>query len=907
MGKHQNTLTVSKKIEVETQSYNNGMILLPCNQHIHLTNIIMLFQPLRESNKYTKFILLIIAHFLIPGTLLAQITQKEKTGTTVMPASTNYHKGKFYKFLWGEHYRKDWHQPVSFPNGSLDTLVGGLVPYQTGGGRQSKSLRLRDKDEHEYVLRSIDKSFGKALPEIALGTFLETIANDQVTIAHPYAAMVVAPLAEAAKIYHTNPALYFIPKQAALKQFNDTSGNTLYLFEQRPDENWSTAPNFGNSEKIVSTEKMLEKILKDNDNSVDQKAFVKARLFDMWIGDWGRHEDQWRWATFKDGKKTNYVPIPRDRDNAFTKFDGKLLQMAIKSAHAKHLQTFDYDISNVEKFNFPARNLDRHLLNELNLKDWQDAATELRANLTDAVIDNAVKQIPPEVYPLSGPEIAGKLKSRRDKLNEYANTYFLFINYEVEITGTEDDELFQVKRISSTETQINIFKINNDGDVKEKPYYSRTFNNLETKEVRIYGINGKDQYQISGDVSKSIKLRLIGGPGKDKYVDESKIKKNGRRTIIYDDYDNEIKKSGETQLHLSKDNAVHDYKYDYFKPNKNSYKPILFYTNDDRIYVGYSYLFEKQQWRKYPYGMQHYVDVKYSIAQKAVSSTYTGAFAQLIGSWDLKLFANYDAIRWTNFFGLGNETDKTTNDRDFNRVRSRQFLGKIGIQRVINNKHRINIDPFFQSYDVVNDTSRFLAKTGSLQSNQTYHTQNFGGGEIQYIFQTLNDSILPTKGFSFLAAAVYSHNLKKAGKDLGKYASQAEVFIPLSRKFSLAVKAGGTTLTGTPEFYQYNIVGTTETLRGHQRDRFYGNSTAYNQNELRWITPVRSHLFNGKFGLFGLYDVGRAWLKDETSDMWHTSYGGGFILSPFNRLSVSVSYAISEEDKNLHVRLLKPL
>jgi hypothetical protein len=28
----------------------------------------------------------------------------------------------------------------------------------------------------------------------------------------------------------------------------------------------------------------------------DEDEYIKARLFDMLIGDWDRHYDQWRWA-----------------------------------------------------------------------------------------------------------------------------------------------------------------------------------------------------------------------------------------------------------------------------------------------------------------------------------------------------------------------------------------------------------------------------------------------------------------------------------------------------------------------------------------------------------------------------------------------------------------------------------
>lgn len=856
-----------------------------------------------------------IKQFILSLTLVAAgyicsaqyLLPQDSSAHILLPASNKYHKSKGYTFLWGKHYRKEWHTPVSFRKTMIDTLAGGLIPYQAGGGRQSKSLRLRDKNGREFVLRSIDKSFGNALPEIAKGTFIENFVNDQVTIAHPYAALIVAPLAEVAGIYHTNPEIYYVPRQKALNEYNESAGNTLYLFEQRPDEDWSTASNFGYSNNIISTEKMLEKILEHNDQSANQKAFVKARLFDMLIGDWGRHEDQWRWASIKEDKKTIYVPIPRDRDNAFSTFDGYLLQRVIKMARAKHLQTFDYTLQNVKTFNFPARNMDRHLMNEVTLTEWISIANELKKQLADNVIDDAVKQLPKEVYPISGPELAAKLKSRRELLDTYAKEYFLFLSHEVEITGTTDDELFEVKRFSDHETAVNIYKITNNGNTKDVPFYSRIFNNNETKEIRIYGIDGKDEFKVKGNVNKSIKLRLIGGPSKDKYEDLSAIRKNGRRTIIYDNHKNEIIQSGETRLHLSEDSAVHAYQYDYYKPNKISFKPGIFYSNEDRIFISYTYLYQKQQWRKSPFGLQHKIDVKYSLGQKAFSSTYASTFTSLLGKWDLNLFANYDLVRWTNFYGTGNETLLTTKDRNYNRVRSRQFVAKAGVQRVFHNRHKIIFNPYYQAYDIINDTDRYLAKTPSLLTPQTYKTHQFAGAEIFYVYQNINDSVLPTKGMAFISAANFTHNIKESNRNLGIFKAELNAYLPITKKINFYIKTGATTLTGKPEFYQLNTIGSTETLRGHQRDRFYGKSTLYNQNELRWISDVRSYFYNGKLGFFGLYDVGRVWLDAEKSNKWHSGYGAGILLSPFNKISVSASYAISAEDKNIHLRLVKVL
>jgi hypothetical protein len=135
--------------------------------------------------------------------------------------------------------------------------------------------------------------------------------------------------------------------------YNKKYGNQLYLLEERPDEGYEDAINFGKAKKIIGSERLYEHLYEDNDYSVDQRAFAKARLFDIVIGDWSRHADQWRWAAFKDGGKTIYKPIPRDRDQAYTRFDGLYPALATITV-ARHLESFDDKIDDVADFNKPA-------------------------------------------------------------------------------------------------------------------------------------------------------------------------------------------------------------------------------------------------------------------------------------------------------------------------------------------------------------------------------------------------------------------------------------------------------------------------------------------------------------------------------------------------------------------------
>jgi len=862
----------------------------------------------KSSNNYGNRALILFFTLLIYSYTKGQdITINPKNlpeGKTVI-AGKQYGTSGFHQWLWGKHYRREWVTPVNVLNLNLDTVHGGLTAYESGGGRQSKTLRLKNPQGKEYVLRSIDKTFGKALPEIYQNTFVEKVINDQVSIAHPYSAVTIPGIAKAAQIYHSDPVIVFIPEQKALGEFNKEFGNNLYLLEQRGDGDWKEASNFGNSSDIISTEKMFKKVFEDNDHRIDQLAFIRSRLFDIFIGDWGRHEDQWRWATFEQDAKKIYRPIPRDRDQSFTKFDGFLVSILKGATGAKHLQTFDHSIKNIGLYNFPARHLDRQAANETTRQQWITVAKELQQLITNEIIEASVKQMPPEVFPISGNKIIEKLKSRRDLLEKFAIDYYAILAKEVEIVGTKKKELFNIKRINENETAINVYDLNKEGDTKKTPFYSRTFLKSETREIRLYGLGNNDQFVIEGETSKGIQVRIIGDSSRDVYSD-SLMQKSGNKNIkIYDDHNNNFNTSQGTKLKLSESDSVHVYRYNGFDYGSKGLKKILFYSNEDRIHIGLGYQKEKQKWRKYPFASKQEVNVKYSLLENAFSTEYKGIFTEAIGKWNLALNANYDWIRWINYFGVGNETEREFTGKDFRdyyRMRTRQLLTSAGINRKIALYHTLSIAGFYQTYDIVQDKGRYVAEHPTNTNGSDYDYKNFGGGRVDYLFQNVNDIILPTKGVKFLSSVSYTQDIKESAKSFGRFASALTLYIPLTRSFVYYIKTGGATLTGTPEFYQLNAIGGGQTLRGYRRTRFYGKTIFYAQNELEWIRKVRGNLFNGRAGLLGLVDLGRVWYPGEKSDKLHISYGGGFILAPFNRISVAATYAVSKEDATVNFR-----
>jgi hypothetical protein len=812
--------------------------------------------------------------------------------TQTVIAGKQFDVDKVYQALWGRHYRAEWATPVTVPVINLDTTAGGLTPVRLGGGRQTKTLHLVNDKGKSYVLRSVVKDFSSELPDIYGGSFVESIARDQTSIAHPYAALTVPKMIKAAGIYHTNPKIVFVPYSNRLGVYNINFGNTLCLFEERPDGNQEDASNFGNSKNVVATDDLFENLSRDHKHQVDQLSFVRARLFDMFAGDWGRHEDQWRWATFEEEERTVYKPIPRDRDQLYTKFDGGMLAIALKAAGLGHLESFNHTITNVPEFNFPARHLDRKLTNKATRQQWLDIAKDLQQSLTDPIIEEAIRKLPPEVFPISGNEIIDKLKSRRNHLPEFAEKYYNYLASKIDITGTIEKDLFEVEHSDEGATSVKIFGFNKDG-VESKPYYYRTFFPKETDEIRLYGLDEADIFKLQGGNKNKITVRIIPGPGADS-INEVSVSKGKTNTYIYDTEGSGFQTSG--KVHISNDSLMNVYHYRIEQLGKHGFtmKP------GNRLGIGYR--IRKEKWGKRPFGVEHSLIGYYTITRNGLALEYRTILPQLIGRWNFEVGARAEFPFVVHFFGVGNNTVRTHDTNRFYRMSIHELNAGFAINRLIDSTHFIEVRPFYQTIKIKNEEDKFIGKESGIPPDQMAR-KYFAGAEAAYQFRKTNHLKAPTRGIHFFAGAGYTYNTKISGRSFARYASSLAFYFPVLHNFSLAVRAGGATINGKAEFYQLNRLGGNENLRGHLRERFYGKTIFYNNNELRWLLPIRSYFFNGTIGLLGFVDNGRVWHPGETSDKWHTGYGPGIVLAPFNKLWLNASYGISSDDTVFHLQV----
>ncbi|MGK7393213.1 MAG: BamA/TamA family outer membrane protein [Candidatus Cyclobacteriaceae bacterium M3_2C_046] len=835
-----------------------------------------------------------------------------KDSMVQVAASQLYEAGGFKEFMFGENYRDVWQLPLEVPVFDLS----GYEVVKRGGGQATRSLRLERENGKQFVLRSVDKNPEKALPEDLRETFAADLVQDQISASHPYGAFVLPMLADAAGIYHTKPQLVYLPDDPRLGPYRKNFANTLMLFEERPDDDhWKDARHFGNSKEIYSYSKMLEELSEDNDNEVDQAFVLRNRLFDLIIADWDRHDDQWRWASFKKkGEKgLLFRPIPRDRDQAFFVNEGLLPKIASRKWALPKLEGFNPEVRWVEGFNFNARYFDRSFLTKPNQEKWLEIAEDLQNRLTDQVIKNAIKQWPEEVFAKDGERVIQVLKARRDQLKKYALAYYRFLAEEVDILGSDKHERFEVTRINNEKTKVVVYKTKKEGDI-DKKIYERTFFTDETKEIRLYGLDGRDQFYVDGDVKKGIKVRIIGGDDEDIIQDRSQVAGPSRKTIVYDlkSDQNHISLGKETKNKLSDQPSVNE--YDRYQFQYNVAFPLVFatYNQDDGIYLGAGTLVNTHGFRKDPYATRHLLLAKYAFATNSFDSRYTGDFTDVFQQVDLQVNADLRIPNYvTNFFGLGNETMNLASSRseaeteiDFYRTRFQLIEVNALLNNNLEGNSRFLIGPAYQNFKLQREDQPHFTNEfnqNNLDSVSSFQNKHYGGLQISYQLDRRNNTTFPTRGMFFkLDSRFYKGLGTQTENDLAQLQAELAFYhsFSLPARLTFATRFGGGINFGEFEFFQANFLDGYTNLRGYRKTRFAGRSSFYNNTELRLLLfKFRSYIFPGAFGLIGFNDLGRVWIKQEDSDQWHHGYGGGIWLAPFERVVGSLMFGFSEEEE----------
>jgi hypothetical protein len=819
--------------------------------------------------------------------------------SVTQPISIQYRKGKLHQAFLGTNYRDTWAMPATFSSIDLTREKGGLKIKQRGGGMQTKSLRVENPNEKEFVLRSVNKYPENAIPAPLRQTIAKDIVQDQISASHPYAALAVARLAESVGIPHTQPKIIYLPDDPLLGVFREDFGDALYLFEERE------VAGPGASEKIefYSTDKMLKELYKDNDNAAKQKDVLKARLFDLWIADWDRHDDQWRWVAEKGKNGLEFSPMPRDRDQAFFVNEGFFPKLASRKWSNPKFQGFGYELKNVNGFMFNGRYFDRSFMSGLDRKDWEEEIDKLLPKLSEETITGAFRDWPKEVSEKDGPVIQAKLSARKAWLKEKALEYYDFLADGVDVVGTNKNEEFKIRHLPDGKVDVEVRKISKDGDLEQR-IYNRTFSPEETQEIRLYGLKGQDRFIWEGEGKSEILIRVIPGEGDKELLDSADL--SGKKHLVYVPIKKSSTYSGPNLKVIQAPNP--DYlSYDRmaFKYNKLMPLASVEFNQDDGIFLGAGLLWEKHGFKRKPYAAMHSLTGNYALKTGAFNLEYKGRSVDIWKSWDLVWLADVKAPDYVfNYFGSGNESNYNREEHSINFYRSRFSWYELstGLQTQLGDVGRFAIGPSYQVYrfDPDDNQNKFITSPESdVNQEEIDHAKFYAGVTALLEFDKRDNIRMPSRGFyfrqeiqHFQGISQYAKNYTSANAELRLYWS-----FKYPSKMVWANRVGGGKNFGSYEYFQGQILGGMNNLRGFRRYRYNGDAVFYNNLEFRLqLFKLQTPILPATVGMIGFYDTGRVWLKGEESGTWHNSLGGGLWIAPINQFVATFSVGFTKEE-----------
>lgn len=780
-----------------------------------------------------------------------------------------------HRYLFGENYRKEYAVPTKVPVIQISTIKGGLKPTQRGGGNQSHSLRLVDSRGKEWVLRSVEKFPEILLPEVFRKTFAGVAIKDNMSAQNPFSALVVPPIAEALNVPHTDPMIGWVVPDPQLGEFAAVFQNTLCLLEER-----EPAGDTDNSEK------MMRKLAEDNGYQANGRQLLRAKALDALLGDWDRHEDQWRWKPEKDADgNVKYLAIPRDRDQVFYLSEGLVPRIAQASWLLPMIQGYERNLPNINWFFWEGRYIYGKWFSSLDKQTWDAEIASFCAALTDDLFEQALKRLPEPAYSMRHDRLLAGLKERRAALPALMDRYYHFISRIVDIQGSDKNEFINITDAPGKALRVTAHKISKDGKIKDL-LYDRIFDPKVTEEIRLYLRNGEDSLLLNNN-SSGIRLKVIAAEGNKRLHAENAH----QRVKLY---------ARSEQVAFTGDHSAFKKRLDsdtsntHFVPTDLYTRRMLLlnagYNIDDRVLLGLSYKIIQPGFRKLPYGSTHTFSFLHSFATDGFRFNYRSELFNTLGKADLILKADAFAPENSqNFYGLGNETTFNRSGDFIRYYRARFSLYQAeAAARWRSGSATFSAGPAFQYYRYNRDDNkgRFINNIAELHSPDSAvigEDKTFIGAVFSYTQNNRNSDIMPSEGFfldtrlqMFKGLGSFSNSIAQLNANFSMYKA-----VDAKSRLVLTDRIGGGITLGKQAFYQSQFLGGQGNLLGYREFRFGGQHAAFNNFEMRYkLADFISYILPGEFGLLGFHDVGRVWRTGEHSQKWHQGYGGGIYFAP---------------------------
>jgi hypothetical protein len=801
-----------------------------------------------------------------PHSLFGQEGPTSPTATVVPGA--DYEAGGLFRSLFGEGYRDLWTTAINVPILNLSTLGGGAVPVRIGGGMTTKTLHLDGADGRRYVLRSVNKSPVEF--EDYAGGALGDLIQDQVSSFHPTGAPIVAHLLEAVDVLHPEPSFALVPDDPALGEFRDAFAGLLVLVEERPDDGPDGSAGFAGSRQIVQTDDLFDALEDDSRHHVDAEEFLRARLVDILVGDRDRSHNNHLWASFPASNgETVWRAVPRDRDQAFVRFDGFLKALARR--YQRRLVAFGDAYPNLFALTRNTWDLDRTLLVGIDRLRWEQVTREVQLTLSDDVISEAVRRMPSEHVAVIGEDMTAALMSRRDYLGEASEALYRIVFSKPDIQGTDDAEELRVTRDADGSVAVSLQPLA-DG---RTPTFQRSFSPQETSEIRIYMHGGDDRIVLEGGGAQDVLIHIMGGGGADTFMDDTSGPQSG--TVLHDGGQGTVfPATGTIEVRRSSPSRV----FSWFELDRDLDWGTLAipqltggFDEDRGLVLVPGIRQDRFGFSKLPFAQRMELQVGWSFGLNEPLIDYRHLVRDIVGGSDLRFRFRWSGMEIVNFYGLGNETT-SSQPHAFHRVTHSQVQSTLAASFGDGESRHFEIGPTITRTSTdTTGTSSYIDVTDPYGSGSFTHAGLRASLEVD----ARDYTGLPTAGYRIEGGASHFPGIfdVQDGAFGEAHLEVASYLSPPGGNPVLAVRASGKKVWGRYPFTEAAFLGGSRSVRSVRAQRFAGDAMALGSAELRLklgriVFPAPSDV-----GLFALADVGRVFLDGELPSGWHRAAGGG--------------------------------
>jgi outer membrane protein assembly factor BamA len=282
---------------------------------------------------------------------------------------------------------------------------------------------------------------------------------------------------------------------------------------------------------------------------------------------------------------------------------------------------------------------------------------------------------------------------------------------------------------------------------------------------------------------------------------------------------------------------------------------------------------------------------------KGLVADFNSSFRGIIKRSGIDLHLRKSGIEVNNYFGAGNNSfyNESLFKSKYYRVENEKYTAELGITFPADRKLRFNFGLQFTHFRVEekdNSISNII-----LFTPEGKHKVNLGYIKCGIELDGRDHITAPFKGYYLNVSGNYSPKLFNSNYEFGRITGDLRGYIGYKTAISLALRAWGEKVIGKSfPFFESAFLGGVKYLHGFPSERFAGDASLLGTAEIRLKLFTYNLLLPQTIGIFGFGETGRVFLKNEASEKWHASYGGGLFMHLINRdFTFKLTFARSDE------------